>query len=433
MEGWRLYAGMIGLAALTGTLVALVLSGGPRLPEGRPSASASARVLVLSPTPSVRPTATPPLTPSPSPTPSLTTRSDLPGLLHPLTATWRPTVTSLLFGRSAGAGGTTIVALPLLTGAPTPGPSGSARPSASAPAAAAPIPLVSFGASDGWQLRPDGSQLAISLQTADGTARLATWNLRTGATRWVTEDEPGVRQVTPVWSADGSLLYYVASRGTTDLGIFRVRADGTARTLLRPPDAKFAGVTLSGLTPDGAGLAWSYTRAGGSVAVFDLQTGRDRAFDDDTAAAILSWRPTRPRALVAVGGGAGSAGGALVLWDDLATTRRVLIPAQAGSPSGVLAADWDPTGTRIASAVTDRSGSSETSSLLTLDATGGARAAIAGTDGANAVLWLRAGIVFSRQSGSGGTDLVLVAPSGAAATVLYSDPGPLARLTFAAP
>jgi len=275
--------------------------------------------------------------------------------------------------------------------------------------------------------------LVVSLETAEGTARLATWNLRTGATRWVTDDEPGVRQATPVWSVDGSVIYYAASRGTADLGIFRIRADGTAKTLLRAPDPKFAGVTLTGLTPDGAGLAWSYTRAGGSADVFALQSGRDRAFDNDSGAAILSWRPVRPRALVKVGGGAGFAGGALVLWDDLAATSRVLVPAQAGSPSGVLAADWDPTGSRIAAAVTERTGSTETSSLLTLDATGDERTAIAGTDGANAVLWLRSGIVFGRPTGSGGTDLVLVSPSGTGMTVIYSDTGPLSRLTFAAP
>ncbi|GAC1701611.1 MAG: hypothetical protein NVS9B6_16760 [Candidatus Limnocylindrales bacterium] len=431
MDGWRLYAGMIGLAALTGTVVALVLSGGPRLAESRPLVTASARAVVLSPTPSPRPTASPRPTPSPSPSPSPTSRSDLPGLLRPLTESFRPSVTSLLFARGSGADGTTLVALPV--GAPLPSASGAPRPSFSPAAAAAPVPLVSFGASGGWQVRADGSVLAVSLETAEGTARIATWNLRTGATRWLTDDEPGVRQATPLWSVDGSLLYYAASRGTTDLGIFRIRSDGTAKTLLRAPDPKAAGLTLTGLTPDGAGLAWSYTRAGGSADVFDLQTGRDRAFDDETAAAILAWRPTRPRALVKVGGGTGFAGGALALWDDLASSSRVLIPAQPGSPSGALGADWDPAGTRIVAAVTERSATAETSSLLTLDATGGARAAIAGTDGARAVLWLRAGIVYARQTGAGGTDLVLVSPSGGTGTVLYSDTGPIGRLTFITP
>jgi len=295
------------------------------------------------------------------------------------------------------------------------------------------VPLVSFGASGGWQTRADGSVLAISLETAAGSARLATWNLRTGVTRWVTDDEPGVRQVTPVWSVDGSLLYYAAARGTTDLGIFRVRADGTAKTLLRAPDAKFAGVALTGLTADGSGVAWSYARAGGSVDVFDLRSGRDRAFDDAAAAAALSWRPTRPRALVKVGGCcAGFSGGALTLWDDLAPSSRVLIPAQADSPSGVLAADWDPTGTRIVASVTERSGGSETSSLLTLDPSGAARRPIAGTEGATAVLWLRAGIIYARTTGAG-TDLVLVSPDGGPGIALYSDDGPIEQLTFAAP
>jgi len=440
MEGWRLYAGMIALAALTGMVVALALSGGPRLPETRPATSASARVVSFSPTPSVRPTATarassspsPILSPSPSPSP--TSRGDLPGLLRPLTATWRPTVTSLLLARPAGSAGTTIFAVPVVGPTPSPGPSTSPRTSPSPLTAASPIPLVSFGATGGWQARPDASVLAVSLETAEGTARVATWNLRTGAMQWVTEDEPGVRHSTPVWSADGSLIYYAATRGPVDLGIFRIRGDGTAKTLLRAADARAAGTALVSLTPDGAGIVWGYIRAGGSTDVYDLQTGRDRAFDDDTSATPLAWRPTRPRALVAVGGGgAGLAGGSLVLWDDLAATSRVLIPAQAAAPSGVLAADWDPTGTRIVAAVTDRTNGAETSSLLTFDAAGATRAALPGTDGANTVLWLRAGIVYGRATAARGTEILLISPSGSIPVVLYADDGPPGRLTFVAP
>jgi len=290
------------------------------------------------------------------------------------------------------------------------------------------------GRNNGWQLRADGTLLAISFATAPDTARLATWNLRTDAVEWLTPDEPGVNQSTPVWSADGALLYYASSRGTTDLGLWRIRTDGTQRTLVRRPDGSGSTIALQGLTPDGTGLVWSFVRAGGSANVLDLGSGTDRAFDDTTAGSVVAWRTTRPRALVAVGGGAAQPPGTLALWDDIAGTKKVLLgPDVAGSPDGVYGADFDPTGTRIVIAAYSRIGAFEGSALNLIDPAGGGRTIIAGSEGAQQVLWFRAGIVFTRRSATGGTDVLIIQPSGGTAVTLYSDPGQIGKLTFVSP
>ena len=238
-----------------------------------------------------------------------------------------------------------------------------------------------------------------------------------------------------MWSADGSLLYYASSRGTTDLGIWRIRADGTQNTLIRKADGKYAGVVLRGLTPDGSALGWAYVRAGGSVAVFDLVTGTDRVFDDTTSASVETWRVARPRALVLVGGGgAGPPPGTLVLWDDVSGTKKTLLgPGIAGSPDGVYGADFDPTGSRIVIAAYARIGAIDGSALNLIDLNGANRTVIAGSEGAQQVLWFRAGIVFTRKSASGGTDVLFIQPAGGTPVTLYSDPGQIGKLTFVSP
>lgn len=416
MQGWRLYAAMIGLAAVTGALVALVLSGGPRFSEARaserPSASRSA-----APTASPTPRATPSPTerPSPSATPSPAPSAvGLDTLLRPAVGRRVPSGTTLLIAQSSGLDGTTLVAA-----TPSAGPA---------------LPLASFGRNGGWQVRADGVVLAVSLEVSPDRARIATLNLRSGAVAWLTPDEPGVRQATPIWSADGSLLYYASSRGSTDLGIWRIRSDGTQPTPIRKPEGTAAGVLLQGLTPDGSGLVWSYVRAGGSAAVFDLVTGTDRVFDDTTAANIVAWRVARPRALVTVGGGAGQPPGALVLWDDVSGTKKTLLLRDLpGSPDGVYGADFDPTGTRIVIAAFSRIGDIEGSALNLTDLNGSTRTVITGSEGAQQVLWFRAGIVFTRRTATGGTDILLVQPTGGTPVLLYAAPGEIGKLAFVSP
>jgi len=418
MEGWRGYFAMFAVAAIAGVIVAVVLSGGPRQRrdvasnptssaaiQTTPSASLPTRASGVAATaPSLRPTASP---------------ATLTAALKPLVATRIVSGTTLLVARSAGDS-TILTAVPVAAG-PTSGASA--------------IPLVTFGRGRGWDARADAQVLAVAIETASNSARIATWNLRSGAIEWLTPDVPGVSHGTPIWSADGSLLYYASQASTTDLGIWRIRADGTGNTLVRRPDGKATGVDLVGLTPDGTGLVFSYGRSGGSADVLDLPSGTDRAYDDTAAASIAAWRATRPRALVLVGGGAGQPAPTLVLWDEIAGTKKTLLGATVpGSPTGVYGADFDATGTRVAVAVYNKiDGGEALSAIHTMDANGGGRGPVAGTEGALSVLWFRAGIVYTKRNVAGGTDILLVQPTGGAPVILYSDPGQLGKLTFVSP
>ena len=98
--------------------------------------------------------------------------TELAQVFKPLTVGWRPTGTTLVVARAMVSGDITLVAVPL-------GPRG---------AAGAPIPIVSF-VPDRWALRPDGGALAVSVWTGRGT-RIAIWDMRSGAGRWLTPDEP---------------------------------------------------------------------------------------------------------------------------------------------------------------------------------------------------------------------------------------------------
>ena len=433
MTGWRLYAGMLGGAALVGALVALLLSGGFSSLGGvarvSPSGSPLATIVSRSASPAAR--ATPLPSPSESPSPSPSGAPDLTELVRPERSVRPISGTTLLLPMTGGLDGTTFVAIPV--SAASPRPSGSPRPSPTA-SGGAPVTLGTIGPSAGYALRADGVLLAVALATGPDASRIALWDLRTGAVRWLTPDEPDIRIVTPVWSADGALLYYASSQGTTDLGVWRIRVDGTERTLVRRPASGGSAVTLVGLTPDGVGVSYSYVRAGGSANILDLRTGTDRAFDDTTAASVLAWREARPRALVSVGGGAARPPGTLTLWDDIAGTKKVLLgPDKAGSPDGVGGADFDPTGTRIAVAASSKIGELESSALELIDLNGNGRTVITGTEGAEQVLWFRAGIVFTRKSASGGTDVLLIPPAGGTPVMLYSTPGAIGTLTFVSP
>jgi WD40 repeat protein len=287
-------------------------------------------------------------------------------------------------------------------------------------------------------MRADGQRFAASFDATTDTARIAVWDLRSGAVVWVTPNEPTVRHVTPVWSADGSLLYYAAgtdASGAPDLGIYRMRADGTGRPeLIRRPDASSPGTRLIGLTPDGAGLVWSSVRPGGTVTVLDLQSGTERAFEDTVAASLEAWRTSRPRALVASGASGLQAPTTLTLWDDVSGAKRILLgPDLPGSPTGVYGADFDPTGTRIVVVAYSRIGEIEGSALNLIDLNGLNRTVIAGSEGAQQVLWFRAGIAFARRSATGGTDLMIIQPAGGVPVTLVSAAGSLGRIAFVSP
>ena len=323
--------------------------------------------------------------------------------------------TNLLFEEPNGPSGTVLYAVPL-----------------SGPAAA--VPIADLGIHNGWQLRPDGSSLVISLVVDRSTARIATLDLLSGSARWVTPDEPGVTPVSPVFSLDGQVIYYSASTAgaiSTDLGLFRVGRDGAARARLRAPDG--TGILLHRVTPDGDGLVFEHARAGSSTDVLDLATGTTRTFNENEGSGEASWRIPRPRALVITGvccAGPPGGNGTLWLWDDVSGSRDVIL-GPSGSPRvAVDGADWDPSGTRLVASVYDRSqGTRSESSLVTVDPKGGAPTPIAETANGHVLRWVSDGIVFVRMTAQGGTE-VLLAPGAGRPQVVYSDTRVLGRLTL---
>ena len=248
----------------------------------------------------------------------------------------------------------------------------------------------------------------------------------------MTPDEPTLSQRTPIWSNDGTVVYYTRTTlgDGADLGIFRVRVDGTSLTQLRAP-SNDGPIRLRGLTPDGLGLVLARTVVSGVIDVLDLNTRAIRSFvnppfDREGArpgGEVTSWRPQRPRALVSFGGAAG--GPRIYVWDDQAppASPAPLLPDQT------YGADWDPTGTRIAVARSVANGPVE---LVIVDANGQNPSPLPGTDAARSPYWLRAGIVY--LYGTRMATEVRLAPVGGTETprTLFSG-AELMRLTYVTP
>ncbi|MEP6693017.1 MAG: hypothetical protein ABJB39_00055 [Chloroflexota bacterium] len=387
-------------------------------------------VVVLGPRATVAESATPtativaPSTPTLTPTPSVASSSaaptspqrDLASLLRPLVASWRPAAPVLLVERSDNPGAT-LLAVPIAGGPATPL---VALPS-----------VVDLG----YELRNDGSALAAALPITTNTSRIAIWEPASGTTRWLTAEEPGVMHITPIWSEDGSLIYYAASAFNAqinrmmDLGIFSVRADGKLKTRVRAPEEN--GAQLRGITPDGHGLWWDRIRAGGAVEVLDLASGQNHSFDETTTARVLSWRRAQPRALVMVGGCcAGRPGGSLALWDDTTGSSKTMVGPQSTPPAAVISAAWEPNGARFAAVVL--AGLGYLGSVVIYGADGQRMAPVAGTDDAQEVLWLPPGIAVKRVMPTGGMEIVLIPPSGET-LVLYRDARSFFIRSIAAP
>src|SRR2546426_11137270 len=128
-------------------------------------ALASPSTVIASPSPtaaSSAPTASPSQAASQTPALSAaaptTSPRDLASLLPPLVASWRPSAPMLLLERS-DAPGATLLAVPLDGGAAT-------------PLVALPSPVQL-----GYDLRDDGSVLAVALAITANTARIAIWDL----------------------------------------------------------------------------------------------------------------------------------------------------------------------------------------------------------------------------------------------------------------
>lgn len=332
--------------------------------------------------------------------------TDLSQVFHPLASGWRPSGTTLVIGRSGVSGDITLVALPL-------GPGGRVS---------APTPIASFGPGP-WTLRSDGGAVAVGVWTGL-SARIAVWDVRSGAARWLTAAEPGTNDFSPLWSKDGTSLYYSSSSDDgKSSGLFQIGADGSGKKQIRAADERTG--PPEGLTPDGNGLVWSRGQAGGSVEILDIATGVNHHIED--VARVTSWRARQPRALLTVGGCcAGRPGGSLVAWDDVALTSRVVAErGQFGDPAFGGGA-WDPTGTRIAAVRFDNASPYE-GALVILDPETGATQPIAGTQGAGFVQWLAEGIVFTRPLRPG-IELMLLPNGGGPAVSLYQDSGNIQRI-----
>ncbi|MDP9282812.1 MAG: hypothetical protein M3P38_12025 [Chloroflexota bacterium] len=382
-------------AVITVTITACSSSGPPAATLAAPTTPTAA-----SPAATSAPTsgaATPTVRPSPTPV------TDASQAFRALTSGWRPSGLSLVIATSSGSGDTTLVALPV-------GPSGRAG---------APTPIVSFGPGP-WSLRPDGGAVAVGVWTGR-SSRIVIWDVLSGAARWLTSDEPGTNAFSPIWSRDGTSLYYSSSSDDgKSSGLFEIGADGSGKKQIKMADERNG--PPEGLTPDGKGLVWSRGQAGGSVEILDVATGINRHLED--VARVVSWRSQQPRVLLMVGGCcAGRPGGSLVAWDDVALTSRVVAElGQNGDPAWG-GGSWDPMGTRIAAVRFDNASPYE-GTLVILDPTTGATQPIAGTQGAGSIQWLAEGIVFAlshvRQPAA---ELMLLPSGGGAAVSLYKTDG----------
>jgi Tol biopolymer transport system component len=317
---------------------------------------------------------------------------------------WRPTGHDLIYAlASPDQRTTTLFALPLGGGAPR-------------------ALLVAAGDADqhAFHFTSDAEAFAISLRTSDTSSRIAVWEIATETTRWLTPDLSAAGS--PVWSPDGRFVYFVgpsdAPRDLAVIAFYRIGADGSDTRIVYHPDRNG---DLAGVTPDGRGLIWTRQQAGGSTDVVDIASGKNVGFDVAGASGSIAWRATRPRALVMSGGCcAGPGGGSLILWDDLAGTRTPLVE-QSRTVAAAGSADWDPTGSRIAATIYDRSTLIDVPpTLVSMDATGSDRVVIPNTDGASWVRWLPEGILFARAfPRHPNSEIVLTSANGQSQRVLY--------------
>ncbi|HET6701269.1 MAG TPA: hypothetical protein VFH14_05675 [Gemmatimonadaceae bacterium] len=365
----------------------------PTPPFGTGTAAAPASAVA---SPTAIPTAAP-ATPTARPT-DATGRVALSARVAPFTASWRPDGPVAIVEEHLLGGTLRIWAVAVEFGQNVIRGAGQNRP----------LVDVTAAASGGWAVRRDGGAFVFAVASYDGAGnevRLALWDAATGATRWLTgaagdPTQEGTAAEWPVWSADGSEVFFHRARyrqgaGTEDLGMWRIKPDGTGLALVMAPPANAPmGSVLHGVTPDGGGLVWGrvgmhvvngqLNHMSTSVEILDLATGAQRSLGC-CHARVASWRATRPRALV-IGDHAGLGQMVLVLWDDIALRERTLL-----GPGEIGGADWDPQGERIVVA----SVSAMTKQLLSIvDASGRTVTTLPGTEGAAGPRWDSAGIIY---------------------------------------
>jgi len=370
------------------------------------------------------PTATPgaPSPTVPSPTPSPISEDDLGTRIRVLATGWRPEVQTAVVAVTEGQQ-MRFVAVPITGG-------GSA------------VPLVEFTNTYSWQLRQDGGAIAVSfLNASRSSSRIAVWDVVTGSARWLTPDQAGVFDDGPAWTPDGSTIYYGEHSATattfTDRGIFRISLDGGVPLRVHGPDAN--GGSPVRLTADGRWLIWTRNQAGGSTDVLDLATGENRSFDVTGTSGEIAWRAARPRALVMSGGCcAGRPGGQLILWDDIGGGIREILGAGAAPLVFAGAADWDPTGTRIAATVfertlVDRSVHDGPFYVAIFEPTGSLTTKVPGSEGFVVIAWLADGILARRSTTEQASEVALLSENGNDRRVLYQMTGTMRFAAIVSP
>lgn len=382
---------MATLAAIL--LVAQACGVGPASSSGPVSPSAGAGAPATTTPVSQAPSVAPPWSPSSRPA------IRLEQAIRPMVATWRPSGPTALVARAGNAGSAILVAVPIRTGTA--------------------VELVELADAQSWSISRDGRALAIAVRSSDASARLASFDPLSGAARWLTPED-GRLVSDPVWAVDGSAIYFVRMRlmpggSPLDLGIWRIAPDGSGEQRVTPPVADPGlGVTLRGITPDGAGLLWGRLGLeGSSLEIYDLRSATSRAFGCCLARA-LSFRSERPRALVLRHTGTTSE---LVLWDDLAPR---IVRTIAGQDARVEGASWSPDGRALVAAmVFDGVGG-----LVRMREDGTAPVSVIAAP-ASDPLWIGDSIVYLLSSAADPvrTAVAVVPAAGGPPRVLYRGPG----------
>lgn len=419
-SGRRAILTALAVLALVAVLVLAFLSVAPRA-QPHVAVSATPASAAASPTTTPSPVSTGPA----SPQPVITSDPTVSQYLTPHVQRWQPTGTTLVAvvhentdrpGGGTQAGSLAFVAVPL-DGSPT------AR-------------LLTAPLGNGFDISPSGALFALSVQVNDVSSRLALWDARANVVTWLTPLENGVTLRGPTFSPDATSVTFgkakpdVGQGAAADLGIFRVRLSDRVVSQVRAATRQpFFSSPVDHVT-DGT-LYWGRAYEGVSLEVV-LASGDERSFAD--CASYQSWRAAAPRVLVVPGGcGTGFKGAELILWNDVSGEKRTVA---GGASELITAADWNPDGNAIAAVIGPASGGPP-ASLVTMDAGGGQRMAIPGTEHAARVVWLRAGIAYTytQPDASGfGTkppyEVRLTSPDGRTQRTLLTSAAPIPWLRF---
>lgn len=345
-------------------------------------------------TPTASSNATPSTTPSPTPSPDATSDPSAAAFFTTLTTGWKPTPNTVIVSELVPVG---QAALMKLVAVPTDG--------------GAPVPLFTLEGAPVVAVRSDGSAIAATVGSG-----VAVWE-PSGRVRWLVKTDTAVTN--PVWSPDGATLYFGQMKTNPgsfgeDLGIFRVRADGTGLEKIVdpvPPGQLPPLVSVPRAVPADNLLVWGRAYEGATIEVRDLVTGRQRSYDGGVAD-LSVWRSTQPRALIQHCSNTGCRG--LVEWNDETGAKRQILADDVQ----VQGADRDPAGTRIVTARrTDAWG------LDLIDGTAISR--IPGSANAQWPRWLSTGVAYVWGPSEGGIgvsplpELRILAPVGGTPRTLY--------------